>query len=265
MEDRPMRAAERRDRIFGLIAEHQRMTVEVLAQRLGASQETIRRDLTELDARHLVRKVHGGAVLPGSLGEGAFQRRMVENLAGKRAIAAAAIRLFQPGDALCIDTGSTTLAFAAELAQRGDLTVITNAVGIAQQASRGGHQTFLLGGEHRAEAGENVGPLVLQQLAGFSPDHAVLTVGGITTDGIHDFDLQEAAIARAMIERCREVTILADASKFGRPALFPLCALAGLRRIVTDALPPATLAQALEAAGVEVIVAAPTINSVKIG
>jgi DeoR/GlpR family transcriptional regulator of sugar metabolism len=253
-----MRAAERRDRIVGLIAEHQRMTVEVLAQRLGASHETIRRDLSELDARNLVRKVHGGAVLPAGIGESAFQRRMAENLAGKRAVAAAAIRLFRPGEALCIDTGSTTLAFAAELGQRGDLTIITNSVGIAQQAARGGHHTFLLGGEHRAEIGENVGPLVLQQLAGFSPDHAVLTVGGVTADGIHDFDLQEATIARGMIERCREVTILADASKFGRPALFPLCALAGLRRIVTDAPPPAALAQALKAADVEVVVALAT-------
>lgn len=253
-----MRAAERRDRIVGLIAEHQRMTVEALAHLLGASQETIRRDLTELDAKHLLRKIHGGATVSGSIGEGAFQRRMVENLPGKRAIAAAAIQLFQPGEALCIDTGSTTLAFAAELARRGDLTVITNAAGIAQQAARGGHHTFLLGGEHRADAGENVGPLVLQQLAGFSPDHAVLTVGGITEAGIHDFDLQEAMIARAMIERCRSVTVLADAAKFGRPALFPLCGLAGLHRIVTDAPPPPPLAVALKAAGIDLVVAAPT-------
>jgi len=252
-----MRAAERRDRIVGLVAEHQRMTVEALAHRLGASQETIRRDLTELDAKHLLRKVHGGATVSGSVGEGAFQRRMVENLPGKRAIAAAAIPLFQPGEALCIDTGSTTLAFAAELARRGDLTIITNAAGIAQQAAQGGNRTFLLGGEHRADAGENVGPLVLQQLAGFSPDHAVLTVGGITETGLHDFDLEEAMIARAMIERCRSVTVLADAAKFGRVALFPLCALAGLHRLVTDVPPPPSLAAALKAAGTEVVVALP--------
>jgi DeoR family glycerol-3-phosphate regulon repressor len=250
-----MRVAERRDRIVELIAEHQRMTVEALAHQLGASQETIRRDLTDLDSRNLIRKFHGGATVPSSVGEGAFQRRMVENLAAKRAIAAEAIQLFQPGDSLFVDTGSTTLAFAAELAQRDDLTVITNAVGIAQQASRGGSRAFLLGGEHRAEAGENVGSLVLHQLAGFSPEHAVLTIGGIAPDGIRDFDLQEAEIARVMIERCRSVTILADATKFGRAALFHLCPLSRIRRIVTDAAPPAPLGQALRAAGVELIVA----------
>jgi DeoR family glycerol-3-phosphate regulon repressor len=256
MEMVSMRVAERRDRIVELLVEHRRLTVETLAKQLGASQETIRRDLTDLAARDRLRKFHGGAMLPERMAEGAFASRMTENQEIKQAIGAEAARLFGPGDTLFVDTGSTTLAFAAALAQQDGLTVITNSVGIAQQLSRnGGNRAFLLGGEHRHEAGENVGSLVVQQLSGFQPDHAVLTVGGITTGGIHDFDLQEAEIARAMIERSRQVTVLADSTKFDRHALFHLCPLAGIGRLVTERLPPPPLQAALQAAGVEVILA----------
>ncbi|MBO1077714.1 DeoR/GlpR family DNA-binding transcription regulator [Roseomonas haemaphysalidis] len=250
-----MRVSERRDRIVELLVEHRRMTVETLARQLGASQETIRRDLTDLAARDRLHKFHGGAMLPDRMAEDAFALRMAENQSAKQAIGTAAARLFAPGDTLFVDTGSTTLAFATALARRDGLTVITNSVGIAQQMSRNGNRAFLLGGEHRHEAGENIGPLVLQQLAGFQPDHAVLTVGGITASGVHDFDLEEAEIARSMIERSRQVTVLADSSKFDRAALFHLCPLSRLGRLVTDRAPAPPLLAALRGAGVEVILA----------
>ncbi|MDJ0391552.1 DeoR/GlpR family DNA-binding transcription regulator [Roseomonas sp. E05] len=249
-----MRPSVRRDQIVELLLRHQRLTVEELAQRLGASQETIRRDLNELGAQNRLRKFHGGAALPDSLGEGAFRLRMVENLEAKRAIARRAAALFAPGEALFIDTGSTTIALAGELAQHSGLTVITNAASIAHLVSRSGaNPTFLLGGEHRHESGQNLGPMALRQIEGFAPAHAVLTVGGLTADGAMDFDLQEAEIARAMIARARQVTLLADASKLGRPALFRLCGLEAVSRLVTDLPPPAVLATALAAAGVEVL------------
>jgi hypothetical protein len=111
-----MRPTARRDRIMELLVEHRRLTVEELAQQLGASPETIRRDLTELAARDVLRKFHGGAALPESGAKGAFQARMAENLPAKRAIARRAAGLFATGDTIFVDTGSTTIAFAAALA-----------------------------------------------------------------------------------------------------------------------------------------------------
>jgi len=251
-----MRVTDRRDRIVELLLEHQRLSVEELAHRLDTSQETIRRDLTALHEQNRLRKFHGGAALPDSVGEGAFRLRMVEQLEAKRAIARRAAGLFAPGDTLFIDTGSTTIAFAGELAQRTGLTVITNAVGIAQLMTRGGgNQVFLLGGEHRHEAGENVGPMVLRQIADFRPAHAVLTVGALLPEGPADFDAAEAEIARAMIAQAESVTLLADSTKFTRQALFPLCDMPRVTRIVTDKAPVGALAAALDAAGVELILA----------
>lgn len=238
------------------------MTVDALAELLGTSRETIRRDLTDLAERGRVRKIHGGATtaeprFSEADVEGSFQGRLLENADAKRAIARRAIQLFQPGDTLFVDTGTTTLWFAEELSTATGLTVITNSAAIAAFAARGpSNSTFLVGGEYRADGMENLGPLAVEQISQFHAIHAVLAVGSVETVGILDFDLQEADVARAMIAQARSVTVLADASKFGRGGLIKVAGLDAVARVVTEAAPPDEIAGALNDAGTEVILAA---------
>jgi DeoR/GlpR family transcriptional regulator of sugar metabolism len=256
-----MRPEMRRERIEQVVRERARVTVDTLAELLGASRETIRRDLTDLAERGRVRKIHGGATLaetrhPETDGEGSFQARLLENADAKRAIARRAIQLFQPGDSLFIDTGTTTLRFAEELATATGLTVITNSAAIAGLAARGAsNSTFLVGGEYRADGMENLGPFAVEQIANFHATHAVLAVGSIETVGILDFDVREADVARAMIAQARSVTVLADTSKFGRGGLIKLASLDAVARVVTEAEPPPDIAAALKEAGTELIFA----------
>src|SRR4051812_41907950 len=100
-----MRPTNRRDAIVDLVRERERVTVDFLARQLTASCETIRRDLTDLAARGLIRKFHGGATLPDVSGvglrtEGSFQARMQDHLREKRAVGRRAAALFSPGDTL---------------------------------------------------------------------------------------------------------------------------------------------------------------------
>jgi DeoR/GlpR family transcriptional regulator of sugar metabolism len=252
-----VRPDDRRERIVDLVRARRRVSVDALAESLDISRETIRRDLTELAGRRLVRKVHGGATLPDLQGEGAFSVRMGERAAEKRAIARRAAELFSPGDTLLVDTGTTTLAFAEELARRQSLTVITNSLGIAQIMGRSGngHAIYLLGGAFSADASETLGPLAIEQIGAFHAAHAVLTVGAINAAGLLDFNLDEAQIARAMLRQARLVTVLADDSKFDQHALFPIAPLAKVDRLVSNAAPGAELAEALREAGVALIVA----------
>src|SRR5262249_60877124 len=119
-----------------------------------------------------------------------------------------------------VDTGTTTLWFAEELASSTGLTVITNSAAIAALSSRGtSSSTFLIGGEYRADGTENLGPLAIEQIGHFHAIHAVLAVGSIETVGVLDFDGREADVARAMIAQARSVTVLAGASKFWRGGL----------------------------------------------
>ena len=113
-----MKPGIRRERIVDLVRERERVSVDDLAALLGSSRETIRRDLTELAGRGLIRKVHGGAMMPEVPREGAFPARLSEAIREKRAVARAAAALFGAGDTLFIDTGTTTLLFAEELARR---------------------------------------------------------------------------------------------------------------------------------------------------
>ncbi|ABM57436.1 transcriptional regulator, DeoR family [Verminephrobacter eiseniae EF01-2] len=252
-----MRPSERHAAILEIVDEHRHVSVDFLAQRFGASRETIRRDLTRLARDGRLRKYHGGATGAGALTEDAFSTRIHEFAREKRAVGRRAAALFGAGDSLFIDTGTTTLAFAQELAGTSGMTIITNSVSITQRLARGPgrNRVFLIGGEYRAEASENLGPLAVAQVAQFNAHHAVITVGAIGLNGLQDYALEEAEIARAMIARATRVTVVADASKLGRCALFPVCGLERIACLVVSAAPEGPLATKLAELGVEVIVA----------
>lgn len=252
-----MRPEERRTRIVDLVRERERVSVDALAEELDASRETIRRDLTDLAERGALRKFHGGAMMPDLPREGAFQTRMSESLREKRSVAHAAAALFQRGDTLLIDTGSTTILFAEELSRCPPMTIVTNSFAIAQIMGRPevDHKVFILGGEFNSEVGESLGAITVEQISLYHTDHAVITVGGIDRGGMMDFSIEEARVARAMIAQARTLTVVADSSKFERTALFQVCALDEVDRLVVDKVPTGALSAALEAARVEVVLA----------
>ncbi len=232
-----MKVHDRQAKLVEIVRKEEQVTVERLARLLDASRETIRRDLTQLARLGKLQKVHGGAVTPSVMGEPAFQQRLSENASAKLAIAKAAAALFRPGEALFIDTGSTTLFFAEEIARVGGMTVITNSTEIARviDMADNGHHVFLLGGEYHAGNSQTVGTMVAEQIRSFRAHHAVLTVGALDQrSGAMDYNIEEAQVARAMVAQSKEVTILADHSKFGALASFEVCSLAHIDTLVCD-------------------------------
>jgi DeoR family transcriptional regulator, glycerol-3-phosphate regulon repressor len=253
-----MKPPLRRERIVERVRESERVTVGELARWLRSSHETIRRDLSYLAETGRIRKFHGGAALADLHREGPLAARLGEFVREKRSVAAAAAGLFGPGSSLFIDVGSTTLLFADALCARRELTVITNGLDIARKFSDSGVKVFLTGGEYKADTAELVGTLAIEQIGRFFASDAVITVAGLNTRGAMDFQLDEAQIARAMVAQANAVTVIADSSKLGRDALFQVCPLEDIDRLVVDRAPEPALAAALAAARVEVIVAKPT-------
>ena len=253
--------AARQEVIVGLLRNQGRLTVEALATALATSHETIRRDLAALALARRVRKFHGGASLlepvrDEGVVEGSFQARMTENVEQKRRVGRAAAAFFRPGDSIFIDTGTTTVFFAEELGRLSGLTIITNSTMVAQQAGRSGqNRIFLIGGEYRESSAQSVGRLAVEAIRELKAAHAVITVGALDVDGALDFDAEETAVARAMIEQSRTLTVVADGSKLERPAVFKVCELARIERLVIDVAPSPALRRALDAAGVATIVA----------
>ncbi|AWN15444.1 DeoR/GlpR family DNA-binding transcription regulator [Salinisphaera sp. LB1] len=251
-----MNALDRRQRILEWLRLKRRVTVAWLAEQTGASLETIRRDLAGLASEGLVEKFHGGAAIPDNPAyENAFATRMYEQVDAKTAVAETAAALFAAGDSLFVDTGTTTLLFARALAGQRGLTVITNCVRIAQALGESENRVFLIGGEYEPDAQEAVGTFAQDQIARFNAAHVVITAGALDAGGVMDFSLAEADVARAMIAQADTVTVLADASKLGRRALFKVIPLARIDRLVVDAEPDAELRDVLDEAGVALYIA----------
>jgi DeoR family glycerol-3-phosphate regulon repressor len=254
-----VRPSDRHENIIKLVHKTGEVSVDALAEQLGASRETIRRDLANLDALGRLRKFHGGArvrsisSLEPSV-EGPFALRLVENSIAKRRIAHRAAAILSPGDAVFIDTGTTTLMLAEALVNLPPLVIITNSWKIAATASgNSDHKVFLIGGYYGADAGESVGNFAVEQIRKFRARHAFLTVGALDETCVMDFDAQEAEIAQAMIERVEEVTILADASKFSKRGIFEVAQWDVIDRLVTDRRPPPPIESAMISMGTEIV------------
>lgn len=251
-----MKIKNRQDKLIEIVRRQEKASVEELAALLEASRETIRRDLTQLSGAGKILKVHGGATMPRVMGEGPFKQRLSENVDAKMKIAVAAASLVKPGETLFIDTGSTTLFFVEELAKTPGLTVITNSTEIARTIATANNsgRAFLLGGEFSADNSQTVGTMVAAHIRFFRAHHAFLAAGAIDArSGAMDYNIEEAQVARAMIDQSESITVLADSSKFNAVASFEVCPLAAIDQLVTDRPPPPDIQEALEADGGKII------------
>lgn len=254
-----MKPSERQDEIVRLVHRSGEISVDDLAERLNVSRETVRRDLSNLDAVGRLRKFHGGARVRAQTNsepqaEGPFALRLADNAATKRKIAYTAASLLSPGDAVFIDTGTTTLMLAEALVDLPSLVVITNSCRIAATvAANPDHRIFLIGGAYGADAGQSLGHLAVEQIRKFRARHAFLTVGAIDENCVMDFDAQETEIAQTMIERAEIITVLADSSKFGKCGIFEVAPWSRIDRLVTDQPLPLRLENALHGENVEIV------------
>jgi DeoR family glycerol-3-phosphate regulon repressor len=253
-----MHATQRQLAILELLRLQGSYRIGELASRLDVSEETIRRNVRQMAAQGLVRKVHGGVHMPEMLHEPTFQQRMNEQRSAKERIAGQVAAMIDDGDSVILDIGSTTAYVAQALKNHRDLYVVTNSVAVAQiLAPRNGNRVFLAGGELRAHDGGAFGVEAHAFVRQFGVRHAVLSVAAI--DGVTGFmlhDMQEAAFSRTIMGQAERVIVAADSTKFERRAPVRLVDPNVVDYVVTDAPPPPTVVNLLEAAGVEIVLAA---------
>ncbi|KAF1020526.1 MAG: Glycerol-3-phosphate regulon repressor [Paracidovorax wautersii] len=173
-------------RIKALLTTFSQVSTERIAQDLGVSRETVRRDVLELEADGVLRRVHGGVVLAGDSGrEPPLAVRQTVRAKEKRAIARAAVQLIQPGQTLLIDAGSTTALLAEELSSMSGLTIVTNGLDVARklagpQASRSANDVILLGGSVGADLPATYGDLTVAEIHRYRADLALLSPVGVS-------------------------------------------------------------------------------------
>jgi DeoR family transcriptional regulator, fructose operon transcriptional repressor len=232
-----MLPAQRQQAILAQVRVQGAASAEELSRRLGASVETIRRDLRVLRDQGLLNRVHGGATtVSRRSSEGTYTARSTLNLARKQAIAALAASLVGEEETIVIDTGTTALQLARALPASFRGRVLTNSVPVAAELSaRGGIELLLCGGQVRPGDGACSGAHAEAFFAGFYADRAFLGAGGVQSDaGLTDYYPAEVAIRQTIVAHSAATYALADSSKLGVVAVCRVCALDRLTAVITD-------------------------------
>ncbi|MGI4860904.1 MAG: DeoR/GlpR family DNA-binding transcription regulator [Janthinobacterium lividum] len=247
----------RQQALLDLVKRDGFVTVDELATSLQVTPQTIRRDINHLAARDLLRRHHGGASLPTTSENVAYTARQQMFLAEKQRIAQLAASHIPDHASLFVNLGTTTEEVARALHRHEGLRVITNNLNVAGMMSEYPDcEVMITGGSVRPWDKGIVGEMTVDFIQQFKVDFAVIGVSSIEEDGtLRDFDMREVRVASAIIDNARTVFLVADRSKFGRPALVRLAEMGRIHALFTDAPPPASMAAVFERCGTQVFVA----------
>ncbi len=251
-----MLAETRRRGIAEILRANGAISVAEVETRFGVSAMTARRDLADLERRGIVRRTHGGAVVPSaSSHEDSFARRLSADTGAKRRLAEVAVADLSAGETVFLDSSTTSYFVAREMAARGTAaTVLTNSLPIMDLVLEEGDHLDLIamGGSLRRITRSFVGPFAVRTIEGHFADRLFLSVKGITEGGtLTDADPLEAEVKRAMIAQAAESTVLVDRTKLSVRGLSLIAAASVVSGIVAHGLSSAEAA-GLRAAGVDV-------------
>ncbi|MCC6303604.1 MAG: DeoR/GlpR transcriptional regulator [Rhodobacteraceae bacterium] len=245
----------RREAILERVERHRRVRIGDLSAALGVSGETIRRDLRDLEAEGVLRRVHGGAVAMPCTSDTPLSERMRQNTRAKDRIAQLARGLVRDGDRIFLDTGTTTLALARRLAGLGRVRLHTNSLPVALAASAHfGLQVQMAPGRLRPIEQDLVGTDTLDYIRRFHFDIAFMGIAAIDpVAGFMDIEEDEANVRQALLEHAERRVILADGSKFGRRGNVLTAPFPRVDQLVTDRRLAESFLATARSAGLEVL------------
>ncbi|REJ07217.1 DeoR/GlpR transcriptional regulator [Microbacterium bovistercoris] len=233
-----MLVTERRERILALTRERGTVALPDLAAALGVSEMTVRRDIELLADEGSVQKVRGGVRTPAT---GSRAGTAPVSTAERRAIAATAAGLVEPGMAIGLTGGAAGIALAQELVRVPDLTIVTNSLPVSDlfsppdRADAPYTQTVVLTGGVRTPSQSLVGPVAVRALERLHCDLVLLDAHGLDEQaGLTTMNLLEAETYRAFMAAAREVVVLADHTRWQVVGLTTVADLGDIDRLVID-------------------------------
>ncbi len=248
----------RQQQILTLLRRGEKISVADLSASLGVSQSTIRRDLDHLQRLGYLRRTHGGALLvPNNTIEPSVFQRQMEQAEEKRRIGYAAAALVQDGETVFIGSGTTTYYVAQSLAERDNLTIITNALNIVNVfVKKRGITLVIVGGLARQSELSMIGHIAEHTLSELRADKVIIGIHAISVEnGLMNDYLPETLTDRAIINMASQVIIVADHTKLGRTSTAFLAPISRVQTLVTDSEASPELVEKFRQAGVHVILA----------
>lgn len=231
-----MTIGERQERILELLRQQPRISVAEMSAILFVSEPTVRRDLTELDAKGMIRKVYGGAVLP----EGAetlipFVFRENEKSAAKIAMGRQAASLVEDGMVVLLDGSTSAFHLVRFLTAKKDLTVVTSGAKTALALAEAGICSYCTGGKMLNNSYSYVGAPAERFIKDVNADIVFFSCRGLSVDGrVSDPSVEEVNLRRVMLERSRKKYLLCDRSKFDQVYFYNLCTTDELDGVISE-------------------------------
>ena len=246
---------ERQSQIIKLLEQLGRVTVANLSEHFDVSEVTIRSDLQTLEDRNLLVRTHGGAVPADRAPELALNLRRQQQVAEKDRIGSAAAGFVNHGEAIFLDTSSTSLSIAHHIKRHRELTVLTNSLAIAQTLLNIHSITVvMMGGMLQRDTASLVGIDGLDVLRKYNIQKGFFGAHGLSDrEGLTDVSASEAEVKRHVIPLCRETIAVLDSTKWGRAGLSSFANLDQLTRIVTNDPIPNALADYVRGLGVNIL------------
>lgn len=251
-----MLAQVRQQSIAELVNQKGNVTVNDLCEIFNVSPATVRNDLRALEEKGEIERTHGGAIsCKKTVYELNTYQKEVRNVEKKRAIAQSAVSYIQEGDAIALDSGTTTFELAKLLGRFKELTVLTNDLQIAGWLERNTTVNIIMvGGSVRRNFCCTVGQAALEMLSMLHVDKAFIAVNGISIEnGLSTPSMDMANVKKHMINTAEQVILLADSSKLGRTALMAYAPITILDVFITDEQADADFVNKLQESGVKVV------------
>lgn len=248
---------QRIEQIEAFIRREKTVTLDHICASFAISKSTLRRYLKDIIRDGGIKKIYGGVTTERPDVRRPFEERHVTNPGPKRLIGKAAAALVDDGDVVFIDTGTTTMYMAEHLAERRDLTVITNNIEVMRRAMPFDHIAVIgLSGYLNRQLQSFSGGMAVTVLQNYNITKAFMATAGVSLEyGVTHSFFTELEIKQTAVARSRKTILLADHSKIGQVSLHTYCTLDQIDTLVTDQPLPGEYAAKLREHGGEVLVA----------
>lgn len=232
--------SSRQTEILNILEDEGACSVTDLAARFEVSDETVRRDIRQLEAHGYVLKTHGGVRLPDNVFVAAYRQRQSEHSDAKKRIGDCASGLVSDGMSLFLDGSTTASRVARSLTGQRNLSIVTNGIEVARDLiGRNNNRVFLAGGQISDTYMCTFGPTAIEFVSQFRVDIAFIGADSVDPNvGYCDAHLPEVELVRTMLTHARKVVVVVDSSKFKRCGLVRIADFHEVDTLITNEPPP---------------------------
>jgi DeoR family fructose operon transcriptional repressor len=243
----------RQQHILDILRTVGEVRIPSLKDEFNVTEMTIRRDLEKMEQLNFLRRTFGGAILFDK--DVAIRERMNFMRGEKMSIGKKAAEVIMPGESVFIDGGTTTVEIARFIKPHVGITVVTNALNVAEELQDKGITVIITGGNLVDATSTMVGPIAVETISKMAFDRVFLGTTGFTSKhGFSNSNMHEADLKKIAITQASEANIVLDHTKFGAKMLVSFATIHQVHRIITDQLPGDDLIEEFRDSGVEILV-----------